>query len=319
MDAVTGRVGALLVDRVGAVGSAQLVPAQAGRAWQRLDGLVRHQRLVLAEVPVGEPVHRPLAVGEDVQVLVRSDTRLREAVPCRRRAREDGVERRRRQLDRPGERRRRVRRPFHGQVVDVQRVHRRAVAGPVVLGPDDRSRCLADRPPVAVDVRREKAVSDVLEIDVRILRVEEELNDANLRLAVHHLVLLEGVDADPVPVDQAEVARRHQVRVRPDAVLRIIREVVAAVHVLLCDERVAVVRAHRVAARRDRDAVVEGGRRRRGVEPAGRELAQQPAVGRLVVEHDRVARGIGAVLDREAVSRRKMSIRGSGCSARHDP
>ena len=194
----------------------------------------------------------------------------------------------------------RVRLPLHGQVVDVDRVHDRTlgVAAAVVLGADDGRRRVIARTPVAVDVRRQEPIADVLEVDVGVLRVEEELDGPGLRLAVHQLVLLERVDADPVAVDRAEIARRHQVRVRPDAVLRIVREVVAAVHVLLRDERVAVVRARRVAARRDRDAVVE--RQSRIVEPARRELAEEPAVGGLVVEDDRITRGIGAVLDREA-------------------
>ena len=80
------------------------------------------------------------------------------------------------------------------------------------------------------------------------------------------------------------------------------REEVAAVLLVgLRDERVAVVRARRVAGLRDGDAVVERRRRGRGIEAPRRELREQPAVGRLVVEDDRVAGFVGAVLDRKPV------------------
>ena len=81
MHAVVGRVCALLVEAVAAAHATDLVPANAGDAGPRLDRLVRHERLVGLEVPVGEPEGRPLPVGEDVEELRRvRDPRLRQAI-----------------------------------------------------------------------------------------------------------------------------------------------------------------------------------------------------------------------------------------------
>src|SRR5581483_1917824 len=77
---------------------------------------------------------------------------------------------------------------------------------------------------------------------------------------------------------RAEDVRREVVAVGPDAQLRVVEEVRAQV------EAVAVPRARRVARLRDGDALV-----RRDVVPVDGELAHEPAVGELVVEHDGVA------------------------------
>ncbi len=117
---------------------------------------------------------------------------------------------------------------------------------------------------------------------------EEELDCARVRLAIHHLVLLERINADPVPVDQPEVPCREDVRIRPDAVLGVIREEVAAIDVVcLSDESVAIVGACGIAGLRNSDAVVKG--QRWIVESARRELTQEPMIGGLVVQHNRVA------------------------------
>ena len=80
--------------------------------------------------------------------------------------------------------------------------------------------------------------------------------------------------AEEARASVVEHVERRVVRVRPDAELRIIGEV----RVL---ERVAIVRAHRVAARRDGDALQVRSR-------ADRELADDPAVRELVVLDRRV-------------------------------
>src|SRR5262249_7110800 len=55
MDAVAGRVRPLLVEGVDAVCAPDLVPPYSGDAGAGLHRLVRDQRLVVLEVPVGEP------------------------------------------------------------------------------------------------------------------------------------------------------------------------------------------------------------------------------------------------------------------------
>ena len=127
--------------------------------------------------------------------------------------------------------------------------------------------------------------------------VEEEAHGP-CRLAVHHLVLLEGVHPDSVLDGRSELARRENVRVGPVAVLRVVGEELEVRRL----EGVAVVAPRGVARRRDCDAVPE--RLARIVEPARRELGKDPAVGDLVVEDDRVARRVGAVRHREIAPER---------------
>src|SRR4029078_12503146 len=67
-----GNVRSLLVDRQGAARIAQLVPAAARRALIEEPGpdrVVHHERLVVAEVAVGEPRHQ--AVRQRIQLLAR--------------------------------------------------------------------------------------------------------------------------------------------------------------------------------------------------------------------------------------------------------
>ena len=116
----------------------------------------------------------------------------------------------------------------------------------------------------------------------RVRHLEEELHGAGVRLPVHHLVLLKRVDADPVSVDPPEVARGHDVRVRPHTVLG--------------------SRGRSTRRRRDRAAWgTRTGSTRRwrrlssirprsctghlGVEAPRGELGQDPVVRGLVVEH----------------------------------
>ena len=80
-----------------------------------------------------------------------------------------------------------------------------------------------------VDIGRQQTIADEGQ-HVRVVTVQKEA-DHTRRLAVDHLVLLEPVDADPVLVVEAEIARGHDVGVPPHAVLRVVREEVAAVRV----------------------------------------------------------------------------------------
>ena len=88
-----------------------------------------------------------------------------------------------------------------------------------------------------------------------------------------------------VPV-RAEDDVGHVVRVLPDPELRVVEEVRAEVEV------VAVVGAGRVARSRDGDALFGRGAGRKRARGAV-ELADHPAAGELVVEHDRVALVLG--------------------------
>ena len=81
------------------------------------------------------------------------------------------------------------------------------------------------------------------------------MDRTRVRLTVDHFVFFQRVDADAVLGRRSEIARGEQVRVRPHSVLRIIGEVEDAVERGL--ERIAVVRAGRIARRRDRDAIPE--------------------------------------------------------------
>ena len=189
------------------------------------------------------------------------------------------------------ERGRRGRAPLDPEVPDVEGVERRTVGAAVVLGAHDRDRRVGRRLLLAVDVGGEQAVADEGQHPRRVA-VEVE-GHGTRRLAAEHPVLLEPVDADAVLAGRAELAGRDDVGVGPHAVLRVVREVQAG------GEGVAVVRPCRVARRGDGDAVVEG--QGRVVETSRRELAEDPPVGKLVVDHDGVAGRVGAVGHGEAL------------------
>src|SRR5262249_1158786 len=165
---------------------------------------------------------------------------------------------------------------------DVEGVERRAVGATVVLRADDRCGDIVLRL-LAVNVRREQSIAD--EVDRNNIRVEEELHDAGVRVAIDHLILFESVDADSISVHGSEVTGGENVGVAPDAIFRVVWEEEAPVRVRLRDERVPKVRAGRVTADGDRDTVVVGSRERRNETP-GCELTEEPAISRLVIEHD---------------------------------
>ena len=91
----------------------------------------------------------------------------------------------------------------------LRRRARETVAGAVVLCPDDRDRRIGLRLLLPVDVGGEKPVADKRQ-HVRSISVEEEAHGP-CRLAVHHLVLLEGVHPDSVLDGRSELARRENV------------------------------------------------------------------------------------------------------------
>ena len=81
VDTVTRGIGSLLIDRIDAVRTPHLVPANACHTRRRLDRLVGYKRFIRAEVTIGETVGWALTVGENVQILSRvGDARLRQAV-----------------------------------------------------------------------------------------------------------------------------------------------------------------------------------------------------------------------------------------------
>ena len=129
----------------------------------------------------------------------------------------------------------------------------------------------------AVEVSRQLA--DVLAARRIVLGLVEE-HDAS-GLALQHLAALEGEGTRPRRRDRVtrELVRRHVVAVRPDAELRVVEE-----HVRTEQERVQVVGARRIGARRDGDAFAVL------LAAVGRsdELRQQPAVRQLVVDDDRI-------------------------------
>ncbi len=222
------------------------------------------------------------------------DSGLRQTIARGRRAREHRVERGHGHLICENERGVWSRIPAHREFPDVERVEHRSIRGVVVLGAYDRNRHVVLRTPCAIDIRWQQAVADQLQRHDA--RVEEELHGPCFRIAGDHLPLLERVDADAIPGNVTEVACRHDVRMRPDAVLRVVREERATrqFRIGLRDEGIAVVGSGRIARHRHRHAVVKDG-------APGRELTQDPAILELVVHHDRVTRGIRAIIDRVAL------------------
>ena len=109
-------------------------------------------------------------------------------------------------------------------------------------------------------------------------RRHQERDDLRRRVAGEQLRAVDGVGADAGERPSGANSRvLMYVGVGPDAVLRVVGEVRAG------GERVAEVGARRIGRLRDRDADEELG-------AGGGELRQDPAVGELVVQHDRVAR-----------------------------
>ena len=253
--AAIGRIRALLEDARIAAGDPQLVPADADRRAGG-DAVVHDERLVIAEVAVGEPVHEP--VGERVEPLSRAELRDTGSAAARFGVRVD-----------PHAARTRERRVARRGPVDVELPADQAAGGAEsdhVVGRAGR------RQARAVERRGEQSA-------VRGARSEELLR---CRLPREHARAVERGDAGAGEVRAVrEDVDREVVAVRPDPELRIVREVGVAVV-----ERIAVIGAGRVRRRGDRDAHEVG-------ERADRELADHPAIGDAVVDHAGIAIVIG--------------------------
>ena len=219
-----------------------------------------------AEIPVLHPVHQ--AVGNGVQLLRRA--LLRDVVAA---VGEGGIERR----DRVGvvraqagaERRVGGIVPIHAEFPHVHGIDRTDAPGVVVHHGEVIGRSL--RRQRAVEIGRQHAA--VIGVD----RGQIEILVGGRRIADQHLGAVEREHARAGPAGGVELVVRHVVPVRPDAEMGIV------VHLVVRhDEIVEIPRPRGIARLRNRDHLVA---RRR----ADDELAQEPAVGQVVVEHDRIA------------------------------
>ena len=257
-----GRIGALLKDAQGVTATrAQLVPADADRATGG-DAVIDDQRLVVAEVAVGEAVHE--AVGKGVQLL--RSARLRDAGAAGASLREGC----RRQRGRPGQGRIGGRGPIRMELPVSELVGRGAL-GDDVVGRASRRRLRS------VQIGCEQATEGCAEVEALL----------GGRLAGQHLCPVVGAGLAAAEGGAAgEHVESDVVRVRPHRQLRVVREVVVL-------EGVTVVGARRVGGLGDGHALQVG----RGRD---RELADQPAVRDGVVLGDRVAVVVGLAAAAEA-------------------
>ncbi len=256
-EAVVRGVGPLLVDRRRGARAADLVPADGRAAGLRANGVVDDERLVVAEVAIGQAVHDALL--QRLEQLRRVE--LRHALAPESVA--DGIdELRGGNVDRPGERAVARRRPVHVELpLDEAR-------GPE-LERHEVVRRAGRRRRRPVEVRRQHAALEA--------RVE---GDHSGRSAGEHRATIERVGAALERVVRPEHVEGHVVRVGPDAELAVVaEEVVARLELVL------VIRARGVARRRDGEALVEGA----GWKVGQRELREHPAVGLAVVAHERIA------------------------------
>ncbi len=137
-------------------------------------------------------------------------------------------------------------------------------------------------------IGRQQAVADV-EGAAGARRGGQERDHLRRRVAGHELRPVDRIGAHALEgaARAQELARADVERVGPDAVLGVVGEVPAG------REGVAEVGAQGVGRLGDGHAVEEG-------RPRGGELAQDPTVGELVVEHDRVAAVVGLAVAPEA-------------------
>ena len=170
---------------------------------------------------------------------------------------------------------RRRTRPVDRGIRDLDLILRKA--RPVLVDRDERSGGIRRGRRVAISIGRKRRRQ------IRVDRLHVLIHEA-CRLAVEHLIALEGPEADSgVAGAEQELIRGHRVRVLagPNTQLRVVVEL-RLVH----REVVGAPGARRIARRRDRGALVV---RRRPAAAGERELRGDPATGELVVEDDRVA------------------------------
>ncbi len=271
-----GRVGALVHDRPSGAVVHQLVPAQAGFLLPGLHGVGHDEPFIRGtQLAVLQAEHQPVVQGIE---LVRRAA-LADAVGAASAA-DPRVEVRR------------------GDIVDV--AERAGVGRPVDLVLPHLELVVGVAPLVGVDLhedvrlvrpgrQRAVGVGGQLPSEVRVDRVQVRV-DLSRGVAGDHRVALVGDRASTAPCEvahgraAAELVERREVgrvvRGRPHAELRVIVQ----------DVRVRIVelvrhpRARGVARVRHRDALREP-----GLAEVQRELRDDPHVGVLVVDHDRVA------------------------------
>ena len=175
---------------------------------------------------------------------------------------------------------------MHAEIPDVECVERRAIRGIIVLRADDwRGRIICWHSP-AVDVGRKQPIANQRQHPGGV-PIQEKANNAGVWISCQHLVTLERVNANAVLNSRSKFARGDYVHISPEPVLWVIWKVDA------CREGVPEVCPGRIAGLGDSDTVVK-------YRSARRELGQQPAILELVIQHDRIAGGIGAIWNGEA-------------------
>src|SRR5829696_8585265 len=170
--------------------------------------------------------------------------------------------------------------PFYKEVPDINGIECPTIPTTIILRADNRDRRVGLWLLFAVDIGRQQAVANQRQ-DVWIIAIKEKADRPRIRLAIDHLVLLKGIDPNPIFDGRSKLTGGDHIGIRPDTVLWVIREVEA------CGKGVAVVGTSRVACGRDGDAVVEG--ETWIIQAAGRELGQKPPVHELVVDHNGIA------------------------------
>ena len=242
----------------------EVVVANARVIDVRIHRVRGHQRFVAAEVAVLHPVHQ--AVRDGIQLLRRAG--LRDVVAV---AREDGVK------------------GGHGigvvgPAAEAERAQGRV--GPVDLElpqvhgvkPVDRAvihhgeiagRAFGRRRAIQIG-RQHAAVVGVHPVQIEVLV-------GGVGVAGQHLRAVEDEHPRPAPVVAVELVVGHVVAIRPDPEVRVV------VHLRVGhDEVIEVPRPGGVGGLGDGDDLVAGGH-------ADDELADHPAVGQVIVEHDGVA------------------------------
>ena len=267
MLAVSRAERALLVERPGSPRVAEFVPANTGATVANVHGMRGHHRLVSTEIPDLQAVHKP--VGDRLQR--RSAVRLRDTGFTRGTAEVavEGRDRDRSNLVDTGV----LGRPVDIDLPDIESA-----------GCRHRGRKQRIRRPRTVEVAGNEAEFTGADVET----------DQRRRLAGIHGRLVHdakvGAPEGEARAALAEQVGNHRDRVVDDAVLRVVVEAD-----VIEREFVAIVAGGRIAALRNRNAL-----RERVQAVRKRELAHEPAIGGLVIQHDRVALVVGLAVTADA-------------------